>query len=402
MNTQGRPARRRANALSTNYYFGLVIVAALASLTGTFLLLNSAASSEAKARGFWAIVAAFIFVACLCIYRVQSHRGTPQETSTGDQAGADDRLAALDEASEIFAGSVDRRDMFRLLASRLCEIVPARAVVLYLLDDTRLRLEVAEMAGREAVFVPDTFDADTCFVKRSVHVAESGVVGIPLLHELEPFGVIEFHFDQTDRAKAENKLLFDAIGTRVAPLIVRSLAFECTVSNALTDATTDLPNERALFLILEKQIAESQRRRDERPLTLLAIDVKNFDEINRRFGHAAGDRALAQVAHIVRDNLRQMDFLARCQDDEFLAVLPTASKDVSFEVIARVHTAFFGRRLRISDQEPIEIELNIASSVFGHDGETAEQLIAAARLRKEQIKSAVTSRVVWFPQEAAN
>ncbi len=46
-----------------------------------------------------------------------------------------------------------------------------------------------------------------------------------------------------------------------------SIAYERTQANALTDATTDLPNERAFYLVLENQVAEAQRNRGERPLT---------------------------------------------------------------------------------------------------------------------------------------
>ena len=152
---------------------------------------------------------------------------------------------------------------------------------------------------------------------------------IPLFHGTEVFGVIQLYFDSDFDVQNADKQLLEAIGTRVAPLMMGSLAFERSQANALTDITTELPNERAFYLILENQIAEAQRRRDERPLTVLAIDIRNFDEINQQFGHAAGDRALNFVAQVVKDNLRQMDFLARSTGDEFLVVLPTASQDIT-------------------------------------------------------------------------
>ena len=45
---------------------------------------------------------------------------------------------------------------------------------------------------------------------------------------------------------------------------------------------------------------------------------------------------LTFVAHTMRDNLRQMDFLARAAGDEFLAILPTASKEISHETAPRI------------------------------------------------------------------
>ena len=90
-----------------------------------------------------------------------------------------------------------------------------------------------------------------------------------------------------------------------------------------------MPNERSFYLVLENQIAQTQRNSRERPLTVLAIDIINFDEINRRFGHSAGDRILYYAAGTIKNQLRRMDFSARTTGDEFLAALPTASEEVS-------------------------------------------------------------------------
>ena len=108
------------------------------------------------------------------------------------------------------------------------------------------------------------------------------------------------------------------------------------------------------------------------------------------------------VAQVVKDNLRQMDFLARSLGDEFLAILPTASKEISQEIVARVHTGFLGRKLNIIDQEWVGIELNVGWAVFGSDGETPGQLLSLAQLRKEQAKSIEPQNVLWFPQEIVN
>ena len=75
--------------------------------------------------------------------------------------------------------------------------------------------------------------------------------------------------------------MLEAIGERVAPLFLSSISVERSISNALTDALTNLPNERAFFMVLENQLAESQRFRSERPLTVMTVDIKNFAEANQ-------------------------------------------------------------------------------------------------------------------------
>ena len=94
-----------------------------------------------------------------------------------------------------------------------------------------------------------------------------------------------------------------------------------------------------------------------------------------------------------------MDFLARSRDDEFLAVLPSASKQMSREVVARIGSAFFETPLKISEQDSIELMLNVGSATLGEDGETPEQLIAAARLHKQAAKLDEPIQVLWFPTD---
>jgi len=178
-----------------------------------------------------------------------------------------------------------------------------------------------------------------------------------------------------------------------------SFAVDRSLSNALTDSITELPNERALYVVLENQLAESIRSQDERPLSVVAIDIRNFDEANRQFGHATGDRILKFVAELIRQPLRKMDFLARSTNDEFLLVLPTANEQTALTIIERVQKTLAENAFSLAEEEKIAIRLNFGLASYWKDGDTPQQLVRHAQLRKDQAKAEDPDNVAWFPKE---
>ncbi len=403
--------RDSGGTLASSAFTLLIIFFSLIAIVSTFLLAISTVDVGVKVGGFSAILAVLITLALGLSFWQSGRRTDLIESEFTSGADLEQNLRGLDEANEYFAGSLTTGDTLRLVGSRVRMIVPLSGIALFLVDASQTRLEVAATDADHAGLEFDEEIAGQCYAMREVRFIKSsrhgkgdsqGFAAIPLFSELELFGVLELSFDAVDARLEPDRSLLEAIGTRVAPLILSSVAFERSRMNALTDSTTDLPNERAFYLILENQIAESQRKQESRPLTVLAMDIKNFDEINQSHGHAAGDRVLNFVAEIARDNLRQMDFFVRSMNDEFLAVLPTATKEISHEIVARIHTGFFGRKLKISEGQSIEIELNVGWATFGLDGETPAQLLTLARLRKEQAKSPEPPKVLWFPKELVN
>ena len=411
-------------------YFVLTAVSLL-SIVATFFIADSNLDFEAKRVVFVAIILiypALIFAGFLWRKNKLAGRNAKFETEASENLfnfEVENRLQALEEASEFFGASLKSADMFRLCASRINELIPFAVCALFLAneDNTRLRISLAVGEKAEQLKNLETEShkgiAGKAFVSRRVEADENlffeknafspdvlknlkSAVAVPLARGADIFGVLALYGD-AERAFDDKSLkLAEAVGERIAPLFLSSFAFEQNVANALTDALTNLPNERAFYLVLENQIAESHRFREERPLTVLTVDIKNFAELNEKFGHAAGDRILTFAADLIKEQLRGMDFLARAAGDEFLAVLPTANDDTAAEIVGRIERAFAQKAFEISRLEKHFLQLNFGTATFWKDGETAGKLLQTAHLKKQQAKSPVKSSVLWFPKEYVN
>lgn len=419
--------------ISRKYSYGhgqlLLIILSLFALAATFLLAVSNLSYSSRIASFAGILFLYL-AACVSIYFRQPPITGPEMSVVdgGDTAAESDlenRLFALEEANRYFGTSLKPADMFRLVASRVKELVPFAACVLLFIDDKTLEPKVAYADGDNAERLKDHSIhygkglAGKCAVSRKPQIDASlllertampasalekfgSVIAVPLFSGLEVFGVLQLYSSEAQKFDEDSLSILEAVSERAAPLFLSSRAFERTLSNAMTDSLTNLPNERAFYLLLENQVAESQRYRDERPLTILALDVRNFTELNQQFGHTTGDRILSFASEIIKGQLRKMDFLARSVNDEFLAVLPTAPEKVALEIIERIERVLVTTPFEISDKEYTNIQFNFGWATFWKDGETAQQLLQNALLRKQQSKSIEPNKVLWFPREYVN
>lgn len=60
----------------------------------------------------------------------------------------------------------------------------------------------------------------------------------------------------------------------------------------------------------------------QQPVSLVAIDIDEFDSINQRYGYQEGDRVLESLSQVLLLNLRPQDLLCRLAGDRFVALLP--------------------------------------------------------------------------------
>ncbi|MFN7942875.1 MAG: TonB family protein [Thermoanaerobaculia bacterium] len=151
---------------------------------------------------------------------------------------------------------------------------------------------------------------------------------------------------------------------------------------ALRDDLTGVFNRRYFRTMLDRDWPAWVKAGWE--VSLLAVDLDGFKEVNDTWGHRAGDAVLQTVAEILRRNFRDGDRLIRYGGDEFVVVLPGAGPAVARELAERARLAL--DRLPLSDPDSgrplgLSVSFSLGVASFPSDGETGELVLATADRR---------------------
>ena len=160
---------------------------------------------------------------------------------------------------------------------------------------------------------------------------------------------------------------------------------------AITDGLTSLYNHRHFQESLEKEIRKAEQQ--QRPLSLLLIDIDHFKMFNDRWGHQEGDSALRRVASQVMKGLRPSDTAFRYGGEELAVLMPSSAKAQAAEAAEKLRVAVrehaqrqgrFGDRLTVS----------IGVATLPEDGHTPRTLVDAADAALYGAKAQGRDRVV--------
>jgi diguanylate cyclase (GGDEF)-like protein len=118
---------------------------------------------------------------------------------------------------------------------------------------------------------------------------------------------------------------------------------------------------------------------------LLFLDLDRFKDVNDRFGHAAGDEVLCQVAARLRGVLREQDTVGRLHGDEFLVLLEDVDSDCEIATVREKIRQSFGSPFTVNSQT-VQLAVSIGAAHFPRDGVTPESLLHRADFRMFQEK----------------
>ena len=141
------------------------------------------------------------------------------------------------------------------------------------------------------------------------------------------------------------------------------------------DPLTGLPNRRLMFDRLEQLIKQSARAQTK--LAVIYIDLDNFKDVNDSRGHDFGDTLLRSIAQRLRDEVRDVDTVARIGGDEFVILLGQLDRPEQADPIIRQILRKLAEPVQIQDQT-VYTTASFGVSIYPTDGDDGKTLLLSA------------------------
>jgi len=325
-----------------------------------------------------------------------------------DIALAHREIYALYEIAQAMGSSLGVADTMALISSKLSNIVPFSCCALFLYSDDTETLRCRFATGVEAEIIQQLTIRNghglTGWVARNrrplvnarpsadfeaagvpTQTALQAALVCPLVFNERFIGTIAvYHVDHSVYTDDHRRLL-DRISEQAAAVIYNSIVFEQTQEDSLTDPLTGLPNTRFMFMHLTRELARAERLKTE--VSLLVMDLDSFKDINDTYGHHVGDRALREVAQVLRGGIRPYDICVRYAGDEFIVVLSGCGGEEAERKRLELQTAVDQIQFDARPGKPLPLAISIGAAIFPHDGDTYETLLATADSRMYRDKT---------------
>jgi diguanylate cyclase (GGDEF)-like protein/putative nucleotidyltransferase with HDIG domain len=331
---------------------------------------------------------------------------------------ANREVYTLYELARVFSGSLSLDETLKLFVEKVKELVPFDTCVIYLYDESEKTAVATYSEGLNASSLENKRikegEGATGYVlknRQSVHninpvldfsfsyshIAENFVsmASVPLIANERLIGAISLYSCELESYEDDYMRLLETITRIAADAISKSVTYAENENRASTDPMTGLPNARTLQTHFEHEIARSRRTGNN--LQILMLDLDGFKAVNDTFGHKIGDKVLRGVSQVIKEQLRDYDFLARYAGDEFVAIIPEMTEEDVREVCNRIEKSVSNFKIPAGDSFA-KVGISIGSSSYPQNGESLDQLIVVADQTMYTVKA--THKLKEKEQEA--
>ena len=268
-----------------------------------------------------------------------------------------------------------------LMSSEVCAGLLENAKITQLGDPEIIKKAMSEFAG----------NGDAGRISSILRIADiKSVMAVPLITSHGAAAMLIFSRDrplsETDTRRVQT------ISEHMAVIIDRKLLYEETRKLSLHDPLTGLANRNLMNLMLDESFARAKRTGV--PVSLIMLDLDFFKKFNDSYGHTAGDKLLADIAALLKEEIREVDTAVRYGGEEFLVILPDSEARVAADVAERIRSSVERKEFSGAEiQPPLRMTVSLGVASFGEGATSADALISRADACLYQAKKNGRNRV---------
>ena len=226
----------------------------------------------------------------------------------------------------------------------------------------------------------------------------TSAIALPIVYADQLHGVLYVETDQCSNFPQEEILFLGTLADLISGAIHNALAFQKAQEQAITDGLTGVKTHRFFMEALSAEWKRSARA--SRSFSVVLMDLDRFKFVNDFYGHLDGDFLLQRVAHILDQNCRRSDVVARYGGDEFIILMPETDAEHSHQIATKLRSWIAA--------DPMLCAKNVTSSfgvaTFPVHGSTPQELIqvadASMYLSKHQGGNAVSTADHFNPDDS--
>lgn len=159
--------------------------------------------------------------------------------------------------------------------------------------------------------------------------------------------------------------------------------------NKCLDEMTGLYNREKALSVLEEYLGARER------VSIILLDIDNFESMNARFGHAFGDEVIMSISGVLKDAANNRGFAARVGDDDFLLCICDMESDNELRAVIQSIYFHFKRAFMEKDHQ---FSLTMGIAEYPNNTGNCEVLIEKAEKALKIGKEKGKNRYIFYKE----
>ena len=311
-------------------------------------------------------------------------------------------MTLLSEMGDILRACLTTAEVYEVIKRVAQEIFPQQGGALFVIGPLRNIVEaVAEwgdISGLELTFTPDECwalrrgrvhwveDTQVGLLCKHLHSpAPTGYLCVPMMAQSEAVGVLHLTMAEGAQMPEAKQRLAMAMAEHVGMALSNLRLHETLRNQSIRDQLTGLFNRSFMEESLEIELRRAVR--SQLPLSVIMLELDNFQMINESFGLDVGDSILRRMGMLLQANVRKGDIACRYSNQTYVVILPQGGFEASRQRANNLCDLARALEVKLQSAQVGQITTSVGLAVFPGHGQTVENLLRSAEAALNRAKN---------------